>query len=605
MQVSPSFENNIIKEALKTLASSPGVYRMLNQKGEVLYVGKAKNLKKRVHSYTQIAKLPTRLKRMVSETHQLEVVITRSETEALLLESNLIKKFQPPYNILLKDDKSFPYILLTNDHMFPRLMKHRGPQNQKGQYFGPFASSQAVDETIILLQKIFQLRSCSDSYFAARTRPCLQYHIKRCSAPCRQKISSFDYNQNVKQAVDFLNGKNDQVQQYLAHKMQQASEQLAYEEAGQYRDRLKLLTHIQTRQRINVAGLQNCDVIAIDRLGSQTCVQLFFFRHSRNFGTESFFLSHAQESSLEESLAAFIKQFYQERSPAPLILLSHPLKDLKVIQKALNDFHHTSTKWEIPKLGIKKDVIDHALMNAKKSLERKLSHEKLLEKLATLFDLEESPKRIEVYDNSHLYGSHPYGVMIVATKEGFDKKSYRKFSIKAHITPGDDYGMMREVIKRRFKHEESWELPNLMLIDGGQGQLQAVERVMKEMSIFGPKVVAIAKGPQRKDGQEKFFIQGKESFSLESHSAELHFLQRLRDEAHRFALGTHRSKREKNLSKSVLDDIPGVGLKRKKLLLRHFGSAQAVSRAVLQDLLIVPGINKSIAKKIYQYFHER
>ena len=607
----------IIQTFVKTLSDQPGVYRMINQDGVVLYVGKAKSLKKRVVAYTLISKLPNRLQRMVSQTKSMEVITTHTETEALLLESNLIKKFQPRYNILLKDDKSFPYILLTGGHDFPRLTKHRGAQTIKGQYYGPFASPSAVDETLLTLYKIFQLRSCTDSYFKNRKRPCLQYHIKRCSAPCVNKISVEDYDHLVKQSQAFLQGKTDQIQQSLATKMHQASEAMAFEEAAVYRDRIRQLTQIQSHQRINVQGIVDADIISLESLGGQHCVQIFLFRQGKNYGTESFFLVHGDDVSAEANIAAFINQFYQERSPPPLVLLSHEPNELSLIEMALREQHKVKTVWEVPKKGIKRELVDHALNNARESLTRRLSETasltKVFNEITEVFKLSKRPARIEAYDNSHLQGTHPYGVMVVATQQGFDKKSYRKFAMKGVETAsrpdgGDDYAMMREVMQRRFSHidEEQWSIPDLILLDGGLGQLNAAFQVLQEMNLDHIPLAAIAKGPERNAGKERFFMREQdEPFSLSENSHTLHFLQRLRDEAHRFAIGAHRGKRQKVLTKSILDDIGGIGKTRKKLLLQHFGSAQAVARAALQDLQLVSGINKLVAKKVYQYFHEQ
>ncbi|RZI46472.1 excinuclease ABC subunit UvrC [Candidatus Finniella inopinata] len=600
---------NTILAVVKTLSSSPGVYRMLGERDAVLYVGKAKNLKKRVVSYTVVDKLPHRLQRMVSETVRMEVVTTHTETEALLLESNLIKKLQPRYNILLKDDKSFPYILLTGDHPFPRIFKHRGSKTIKGDYYGPFASVMAVDEAVLTLQKVFQIRNCQDTYFANRTRPCLQYDIKRCTAPCVDKITRDDYAESIRQAKNFLLGKTDQVQQYLAGQMNAASHVMNYEKASGYRDRLRLLTYIQGRQRINISGLREADVIGLVQAGGQTCVQIFFFRHGRNFGTESFFLKHAAEESPEDSLAAFLGQFYQERPPAPLVLLSHRASELELTQAALKEQHDQATEWQIPKRGVKREVVEHALANARDSLERRqiesASMMRIFSEMVEVFDLPALPQRIEIYDNSHIQGRHAYGVMVVANTQGFDKKSYRKFTIKETIDTRDDYGMMREVLRRRLMHhtEDTWQKPDLLLIDGGQGQLTAVVQVMSELNMDIP-VVAIAKGPDRNAGKERFFMPGRDPFTLGENSPLLHFLQRLRDEAHRFAIGTHRAKRTKVLGQSKLDEIVGIGAARKKLLLQHFGSAQGVATAGLSDLEVVKGISRSVALKIYQHFHE-
>jgi excinuclease ABC subunit C len=603
----------IIRQTVKTLPQVPGVYRMINNRGEVVYVGKAKDLKKRVISYTFAQKLPHRLQRMVSETVSMEIVTTHTETEALLLESNLIKKLQPHYNILLKDDKSFPYILITQGHAYPRLEKHRGAQRQKGKYFGPFASVVAVEETMILLQKVFLIRNCSDPFFEKRTRPCLQYHIKRCSAPCVDKISEKDYAILVKEATAFLNGKTTQIQEYLAVKMNEASHTLAYEEAAQYRDRLRLLTRIQAHQRINVAKIRDADIIGAACEGGQTCVQIFFFRQGRNLGTASFFLSHTDDSSLEDQIAAFLTQFYQDRAPAAVVLLSHKPAELSLISTALQEQFGVVTAWEVPKVGAKRELVEHALSNAQGALTRKLSQtatfEALLDQMAQTFQMSKRPERIEIYDNSHLQGTHPYGVMVVATPQGFEKKSYRKFAIR-EATPlkgGDDYAMMGEVLRRRFAHagEKDWTLPDLILVDGGLGQLNVALKVIEELDVDGITVVGIAKGPDRNAGREKFFQKGRDTFTLPDNEPLMHFLQRLRDEAHRFAIGTHRAKRAKALVFSRLDEIPGVGAARKKALLQHFGSAKGVALASLQDLQLVSGINKFVAKKIYAYFHEK
>jgi len=602
----------VIKTVLLTLPSSPGVYRMLGKDDAVLYVGKAKNLKKRVLNYTQIEKLPHRLRRMVSETLTMEIVITKSETEALLLESNLIKKLQPKYNVLLKDDKAFPYLWLT-PHTFPKLQKYRGKMGEGGKFFGPFASAQAVDETLISLQKVFQIRNCSDDVFKNRRRPCLQYYIKRCTAPCVGYIPKESYNENCQQLAQFLSGKSDHVQKYLSDQMQQASEEMRYEEAALYRDRIKLLTHIQTHQRIHVSDVKDADIIALGMDGGCVCVQIYFFRNGSNYGTESFFLDHPSESSAE-NLSAFLKQFYQHRTPAPLVLLSENPDDFEAIQLALSEPDGKKITWTIPKLGAKAELIAHAKTNALQSIARKLSHKasfkKLFDDVAKVFQLQESPERIEIYDNSHLFGKQAYGVMVVATKDGLDKKSYRKFLIQSpqKMTGGDDFAMMREVMERRFKRvdEENWKKPDLLLIDGGLGQVNAVLEVLADKGLSDDiAVVGIAKGPDRNAGREKFIIPGQDPFQLEVNSPTLHLLQRLRDEAHRFGITAHRSSREKNLKKSVLDEIPGIGPSRKKALLLHFGSAKHVSTAALDDLLKVPGIERSIAEKIYSFFHER
>lgn len=598
----------VLRNFVKTLPSNPGIYRMLNQKQEVLYIGKAKSLKKRVVSYCNIQKLPNRLQRMIAELHTVEIVITHTEIEALLLESNLIKKLQPRYNVLLKDDKSFPYILLTKDHSYSRIVKHRGPQVTKGSYYGPFASIVAVDETILTLQKLFQIRNCNDTYFSNRTRPCLQYHIKRCTAPCVGKISHTEYKEAINQAEDFLSGKAGLVQEQLAKKMEEASEALEFEKAVSYRDRIQLLTRIQSRQRINVSGIKDADVIALAQLGGKTCVQIFFFRYGRNFGTESFMLSHTAEETPEASLSAFLTQFYEERPTAPVVLMNYQPDELTLIKEAFKEKHRQTTTWEVSKLGLKKELVDHAFSNAKASLERKQSESasviKIFNQLTELFDLPKTPERIEIYDNSHIQGKDAYGVMVVANQQGFDKKSYRKFAIQTLEGKGDDYGMMREVMKRRFAHKEEWVLPDLLLIDGGEGQLSTVLTCLQEMELELP-VVAIAKGPERNAGKERFFMPGKDPISLPENSSALHFLQRLRDEAHRFAIGAHRSKRQKKIGQSQLDSIPGIGALRKRKLLQYFGSAQGVAHAGLSDLQLVEGISKAIALKIYQHFHDQ
>lgn len=602
-----------IRHVVKTLPHGPGVYRMVNIHSEVIYVGKAKDLKKRVVAYTFAQKLPHRLQRMVSETISLEIVTTHTETEALLLESNLIKKLQPHYNILLKDDKSFPYILITQDHAYPRIDKHRGPCQKKGVYFGPFASVLAVEETMILLQKVFLLRNCSDGFFEKRTRPCLQYHIKRCSAPCVHKISKENYAGLVKEAKAFLRGKTTSIQRYLAVRMNEASEALSYEEAAQYRDRLRLLAQVQAHQRINIAKIRDADVIAAVGEGGQTCVQIFFFRQGRNLGTASFFLAHTDGSSLEEQVAAFLTQFYQDRVPAPTVLLSHKPAELPLIREALQQQFGHSTSWEIPKAGTKRELVEHALTNAGEALARKFAQtatfESLLDQMAKTFHMPKRPERIEIYDNSHLQGSHPYGVMVVATPQGFEKKSYRKFAIRSSAPSqgGDDYEMMREVLRRRFARagDKDWALPDLILVDGGKGQLNVALNAIDELDVDGITVVGVAKGPDRNAGREKFFQKGRDVFTLPENDPLMHFLQRLRDEAHRFAIGTHRTKRVKALVQSRLDEIAGIGPRRKKALLHHFGSVRGVATASLQDLQLVPGINKSVAKKIYAYFHEK
>ncbi len=597
----------VIQKVVRSLTDQPGVYRMYNQHGDCLYVGKAKSLKKRVVAYTKPDQLPIRLQRMIAETTRMEIVTTHSEVEALLLESNLIKKLQPRYNILLKDDKSFPYILVTQDHTYPRVLKHRGTQDQPGKYFGPFASNAAVDESILLLQKIFQIRNCTDSYFAARKRPCLQYHIKRCSAPCVNKISPAEYKESVQQAFDFIVGKSTKVQEFLSRKMMQASDDQNYEQAAEYRDRIAMITRLVARQRINIEGINDCDVIAILHDSGQTCIQVFFFRHGRNFGTESFFLSHSQGTTEPEKLAAFLNQFYADREPPKMILLNCEPDEFDLIKASCQEHYNKSIKWELPKLGKKRELIDHALANAKDAISRKLNDAqamtKIYDEIADLFSMENRPTRIEIYDNSHVQGTNPYGVMVVADENGLNKKLYRKFGIKA-AQPGfggDDYAMMREVMTRRFARadQENWTMPDLMLIDGGLGQLNAVLEVMDDLDIQGVTVVGIAKGEQRNAGRERFFMPDREPFTLPHNSSVMHFLQRLRDEAHRFAIGSHRAGRQKSMTKSKLDEIPGIGPKRKKALLHHFGSVRNITAASIQDLMVVEGISEAVATLIY------
>lgn len=604
----------IIQKTVTTLQPKPGVYQFIDAKDQILYIGKAIRLNKRVLSYSHVTRLPIRLQRMIAEANHIKVVETQTEIEALLLESNLIKRWRPPYNILLKDDKSFPYISLSQDHPFPRLGKHRGSKEEKNIYFGPFASNVAVNEVIIILYKVFQLRSCTDSFFSLRKRPCLQYYIKRCTGPCVGKVTQEAYHEQVKNVIAFLRGRAHDVQKIIAKKMQHASDKMAYEEAALWRDRLNLLTKIQSHQRINIPDIVDADILAIAKESGKVCIQAFFFRNGCNYGTESFFLDHHQEATLEENLAAFIMQFYQEHTPPHLLLLSHKPPQQELITKALKIRHKQQLNLGIPRRGKKKDLIDHALSNAYAAIQRKTQEqnnnfEKGMTLIKEAFNLSVLPERVEVYDNSHLQGSNPYGVMIVATPQGFDRKSYRKFSFSqsTNFKPGDDFAMMREVIQRRFSRVESeaWPLPNLLLIDGGKGQLKAVAQILAQMDVEGIDIIAIAKGHKRTLGQEKFFRVGEKEKEFPTDSPTLHFLQRLRDEAHRFAVGAHRTGRKKQLISSLLDDIPGIGAKRKKALLQHFGSAKAVGQAATADLEIVPGINKGIAKKIHAYFHER
>lgn len=598
---------SIIKDVVKTLPNKPGVYRMISVSLKVLYVGKAKDLKKRVISYSHVERLPTRLKRMVSETHTMEIVTTATEVEALLLESNLIKKLQPKYNVLLKDDKSFPYVLLTA-HDYPRILKHRGPKTEKGTYFGPFANAAAVEETILTMQRLFKIRNCSDSYFQNRNRPCLQYHIKRCTAPCVSKISAGEYKEFVQSATAFLTGKSDKVQRQLAAKMYEASELLNFERAAEIRDSIRLLTQIQARQRINVAGVDHADVFALAELGGRAMVQGFFFRHGRNYGTEAFGLMHTDGATQEEQMAAFLSQFYVEHEPPAMILCNLVPDDFEVLTSSLRQQYGLKITIECPPNGVKHDLVGHAFRNAKEYLERQynseLTHQKQFELLQEFLNIP-TIDSIEVYDNSHLQGSSAYGVLICATRKGFEKSRYRKFSIR-EMKPdfgGDDIAMMREVMRRRLNYKGEWPLPDLLLIDGGQAQVNTVAMILEEYNIEVP-IAGIAKGAFRNAGDETFYFPCQPSCKLPKDSPLLYFLQTIRDEAHRFAIGAHRAGRQKNLVKSQLDKIPGIGAKRKKMLLQHFGSAAGVGRASIEDLMTVSGVSRKVAEKIYYFFHE-
>ncbi len=611
----------IIREKVETLPHAPGCYRMIDENGIVLYVGKAKDLKKRVNAYTQPDRLPLRLQRMVARTVTMEFVRTQTETEALLLEANLIKRLAPSHNILMRDDKSFPYILIARDHPAPRLIKHRGARSIRGEYFGPFASAGAVNRTLIALQRAFLLRNCTDSFYAARTRPCLQYQIKRCSAPCVAKIDLESYNALVDQARDFLSGKSNEIQKRLAEMMQIASAARDYERAGQLRDRIQALTQIQARQDINLAGVEEADVIAACQEGGQVCVQIFFYRNHSNYGNRAYFPAQGKGASIAEILSAFIAQFYENKVPASLLLVNEAPAEIELLSEALALRAGRKVDILIPQRGDKRKSIDHVLRNAKEALRRRLAekaqHGALIRSLGELFGLSHPPARIEVYDNSHISGRHPYGAMIVAGPEGLQKGQYRKFAIRSldqtpgPLAGGDDYAMMREVLSRRFgralkedarSKKETW--PDIILIDGGMGQLNAARDVLVELNIDDVIPVAIAKGPDRNAGRERFFMIGREPFSLEPESPVLFLLQRLRDEAHRFAISAHRAKRSSAISQSKLDEIPGIGPKRKKALLLHFGSAREVERAGLSDLEIAPGIDRAVAKRIYNHFHQ-
>lgn len=605
----------LISSRLKHLPNGPGVYRMIDATGMPLYVGKAKSLRKRVTSYTRPRGLPERIRVMVAHTVDLEVVSTHTEVEALLLESNLIKQLRPRYNILLRDDKSFPYILLRTDSDWAQLLKHRGARNRDGEYFGPFASAGAVNRTLNTLQKVFPLRSCSDSIFAGRTRPCLQYQIKRCTAPCVDLIDADDYEEIVDQARAFLSGRSRDVQQALSKKMEDASDALDYETAAIYRDRIRALTQVQAHQDINVGSIAEADIIAAHQEGGATCVQVFFYRAGQNYGTRTYFPNHAKAIGVDEVLEAFVGQFYSDKKPPKLVLISHKLPNQDLVQEALGIRADRKVKISRPQRGTRKTLIDNAIRNAADALARRLSESatqrKLLEGVADLFDLDGPPRRIEVYDNSHISGTNALGAMIVSGEEGFEKSAYRKFNIKnAETAPGDDYAMMREVLTRRLsralkedpdRQNNTW--PDLLIIDGGPGQLSVAMEVLDELGISDQPIAAIAKGPDRDAGRERFHLPGRAPFTLPLQDPVLYFMQRLRDEAHRFAIGSHRARRGKDIAKSVIDEIPGIGAKRKRALLNHFGSAASVARAGLSDLETVDGISRTVAQRIYDHFN--
>jgi excinuclease ABC subunit C len=604
----------VIETALETMPPNPGVYRMTDAKGDALYVGKARNLKKRVASYTQLPRLSERLRRMVNETAAMEVITTHTEAEALLLEANLIKRLKPRYNILLRDDKSYPWLMLTEDHPFPQIAKHRGAQLRKGSYWGPFASAWSVNETVKALQRVFLLRVCQDTVFANRTRPCMLFQIKRCAAPCVGRISGPDYATLVGQAKAFLSGKSGEVQKDLAAGMEAASANLEFERAAALRDRIRGLSYIQGSDVINPASLTDADVIALHQEAGQSCVQVFFIRGGRNNGNRSFFPSHAKGEEPAQVMAAFIAQFYDDKPVPPLLLLSHEPEDSNLLAEALSLKAEKKITLTIPLRGEKHDVVAHAQTNAREALERKLAESagqgKLLAATASLFQLPETPARIEVYDNSHITGTSAYGVMIAAGPEGFLKSAYRKFAIKSALTPGDDFAMMREVLLRRFSRalaehpdRDGAEWPDLVLIDGGAGQLSAATAIMADLGLSDIPLVAIAKGPDRDAGREFFFTAGREAFQLPQRDPVLYFLQRLRDEAHRFAITTHRNARSKKITVSELDEVPGIGAARKRALLNHFGSARGVKNAGLKDLESVTGINSATARAVYAHFH--
>ena len=608
-----------LRGQVKTLPHKPGVYRMFNTAGESLYVGKARHLARRVTSYTQPNRLSNRLIQMVSETTHLEITVTTSEVEALLLEANLIKKLRPRYNILLKDDKSFAHILLTGEHDFPQMTKHRGAQNRKGVYFGPFASAGAVNRTLSALSRAFLLRTCSDAMFEARSRPCLQYQIKRCSAPCVDYVSRADYAGQVAEARAFLSGRSDDIQRRYAAAMQEASDKLEFEMAALWRNRIRALTAIQANQDINLQGLEEADIIAVHRSGGMSAVQIFFIRGGANFGNTAFFPKHEDSAEDGDVIAAFISQFYDERVPPKMVLVSALPDEHELLAEALSVSAGHKIELSRPQRGTRRKLVEMALRNAEEALSRKLadtsSQARLLGGVADLFGLDSPPQRIEIYDNSHIQGAHAVGGMVVAGPDGFMKTAYRKFNMKESgaysVTEGDDFAMMRQMIFRRFERalkedpgRETTSWPDLLLIDGGRGQLNAVTAVMAELGLEDIVVVAVSKGPDRNAGREQFHMDGQDSFTLPHSDQVMHYLQRLRDEAHRFAIGSHRARRTKQTLKNPLDGLPGIGPRRKKALLAHFGSAKAVARAGVRDLSAVDGVSDALAQSIYDWFHE-
>ena len=607
----------LIQSYLRILDGSPGVYRMLDAESRVLYVGKARNLRARVSNYARPSGHSGRIDRMIRETAEMMFLTTRTETEALLLEQNLIKQLKPKYNVLLRDDKSFPNILLSGAHAFPQIKKHRGAKKEKGQYYGPFASAMAVNRTINQLQKAFLLRNCSDSIFDSRTRPCLLYQIKRCSAPCVDYISEQDYAASVRDAERFLTGRSTRVQEDLAQQMQQASEEMEFERAAALRDRIRALTSVQTAQGINPRGVTEADIVALHMESGQACVQVFFIRANQNWGNRDFYPRAGIDVSAAEVMEAFLGQFYDRQDPPRQLILSDAIENADLMCEALSEKLGKKVEILVPQRGEKAELVAGALRNAREALARKMAESatqgKLLRGLADAFDLDAPPQRIEVYDNSHIQGSDAVGAMIVAGPDGFIKNSYRKFNIRGDdLTPGDDFGMMKEVLNRRFTRLQKedpergkGQWPDLLLIDGGAGQVGAVQSIMEEHGLDDIPIVGVAKGVDRDAGKEEFHRPGQRAFALRHNDPVLYFVQRLRDEAHRFAIGTHRAKRAKSISATPLDDVPGVGATRKRALLTHFGSAKAVSRANLADLKAVDGISDALAETIYYFFQDR
>lgn len=592
----------VLNQNVKIAPQAPGVYRMISKSGEVLYVGKAKNIKKRIVAYTKLDKLPIRLQRMVSEVDRMEFIIVENEAKALLMENELIKQFSPRFNILLKDDKTFPHLMIDLSDEYPALRKQRGKRNDKCRYFGPFVSALAVNNVMDVVQKAFLLRSCRDSAFCNRERPCLLYQIKRCSAPCVQKISKEDYRRLVHDVVDFLEGKNSKIQDQLSKQMQEASDRLDFETAAVLRDRIKALTSIQTGNVVEYSGLKSVDIIAVARKNDMVCIQLFIIRGGQNCGNVPYFPAQTEDASDKEILEAFISEFYSSHIPPKEIYISEELDNKAFFEEALN------LKIETYQRGVKAKLIENAKLNAIAAIERRMAQEASvknnLEELMKQFQLDHMPKRIEVYDNSHIQGSYAVGAMIVATPEGFDKKAYRTFNIKNQDITNDDFAMMKEVLTRRFDKMTPENRPDVILLDGGLGQLHAVHEALKDYDLDQIAIIAISKGPERNAGKEYYHMLGRESFSLAYRSPLAFYLQNIRDEAHRFAIGTHRKKRSKSIFKSRIDEIDGIGAKRKRDLLNHFGSAEDVAQASVSDLMKVSGVSKKTAEKIYNYFHK-
>src|SRR6266481_849736 len=615
-----------IENAVRLAPTSPGVYRMLNAASDVLYVGKAKNVRKRLSSYARAnAPQSARILRMIAATVNVEIVSTATETEALLLEANLIKQLRPRFNVQLRDDKSFPYILITGDHWAPQILKHRGAQSRPGMYFGPFASAGAVNRTITALQRAFLIRSCTDGFFESRTRPCLLYQIRRCSGPCTGEVDFPGYTELVREAKDFLSGRSRLVKQELASEMEKASADLAFETAALYRDRLAALSAIQSQQGINPRTVEEADVFAIHQDGGYSCVEVFFFRTGQNWGNRAYFPRAEKSFTPEEVLASFLAQFYDDKPPPKLVLLSHDIEECELLAAALSTKAGFKVEVSMPRRGEKKELIAHALTNAREALGRNLADTatqgRLLQGLVTTLGLPHAPRRIEVYDNSHIQGTNAVGAMIVAGPDGFLKNQYRKFNIKSEgLTPGDDYAMMREVLQRRFKRlltppaegdgakskadDDSFpQWPDLVVIDGGRGQLNAVREIFEGLGLTEVALLAVAKGPDRDAGRETLFMPDREPLKLEPRDPVLYFIQRLRDEAHRFVIGSHRKLRKKDIREAGLQEIPGIGPSRKRALLHHFGTLKEIERASIADLGKVPGVSAESARKIFEFFH--